>query len=718
MLFLDNLQPDIVGDDQSIAVRPFTLTVNNHTAMRSGFDLRLIAEVKPHSGRQQTITRRLGCDVSARPEYLRWRNPTLRSSHRGLFWIKGKAGVGKSTIMRCILEDAIDSMPGHCMISFFFNARGQPLESSVEGMYRSLLLQLLQKIPSLRNVVTLPQLPVESQTWEPAVLRDIFRKAVLGLKGERLICLIDALDEGDQAGVRSMVKYLEDLTEAAQSRNISFEVCYASRHYPTITAKSCESIIVERITEHAEDIHFYVSNELRVTHGALRDELRLELVRKSQAVFLWVVIVVGRLNEAFDDGAGRADLLEVVRTLPTDIRELLHDIVSKSATNQRLTSAVVWMLFAQYTLNIREFYYAIRLSLHLFRPIDMVEWSCHSEHTDEDLEHMQRFVLSACRGLVEVKSLPRASQYSRHYKTSHHYKFSGPYEKYDDSYFDHLQVQFIHESVREYFLAEGLARLRPDLQPDVVSKSHALLAKRCVRWIKSAATVCRKLPKEAASKASATLVLCTSVVPMPEYDWSRFPLFAYVRYSTLKHLNAAYLGGTIRTASSATLQAFPIQQWIDINRVAQNHERLAYEQSAPLLYFLLEGEFRDFAKWYLETLTLAQPSAKFGNYREPELHLTSAERATNNNNYSLLNVPCGGHHHTSLGAAAYHGYSEIVQLLLDHGADPAYPDVVGDLSHRSALSQAGFGGHRGIKQVLLDHDQITNTRRNPFSQNR
>lgn len=140
--------------------------------------------------------------IFQRPEYLRWRDPTLRNVHRGLFWIKGKAGVGKSTIMRCILENAIDDMRGYCIISFFFNARGQPLENSIEGMYRSLLHQLLQKLPSLRHVVTLPQLSVESQTWEPDVLRDVFRKAILGSKGERIICIIDALDEGDQADIQ------------------------------------------------------------------------------------------------------------------------------------------------------------------------------------------------------------------------------------------------------------------------------------------------------------------------------------------------------------------------------------------------------------------------------------------------------------------------------------------------------------------------------------
>jgi ankyrin repeat protein len=636
--------------------------------------------------------------VFNRPEYLRWRNPALRSSHRGLFWIKGKAGVGKSTIMRCMVEDVIDTMPSHCMISFFFNARGQPLESSVEGMYRSLLLQLLQKIPRLQHVIAIPQLSVESQKWELDILRDILRKAVLELKGERLICIIDALDEGDQADIRRMVGYLEDLTEAAQSRNISLEVCYASRHYPAITAKACESMIIERMTEHAEDIHFYVSNELRVTPDALRDELRRELVKKSQAVFLWVVIVIRRLNEVFDAGATRADLFEVVRMLPVDLRDLLHDIVSKGATDQRLLSAITWMLFAQYTLNIRELYYAIRLSRHQFRRDDMVEWCCHHEVSEEDLEHMQRYVLSACRGLVEVKSLPRRSLFSQHHR-SHLYKTSGPYEKYDDSYADHLQVQFIHETVREYLLAEGLVKLRPTLRPDVVSKSHARIADWCVSWIRSALSVYKELPKHSSSTQLGTLAIHNRDSSVEsKCDWTRFPLFAYVRCATLEHLNAAHLGNAICLAD---LQSFPVQQWVDLNGRAQNIDRLPYaekwyDDSATLLYFLLEGEYRDLAKWFLESLV--HSSTTSGHRHARETPIASAERELS----KLPNHLRGGRYYNCLGAAAKNGYSDIVQLLLDHGADS---------TDASAFSQAVKYGHVATMQIFLNHDADPNAPR-------
>lgn len=36
-----------------------------------------------------------------RDEYKAWRDPDKRSIHHGFFWIKGKPGTGKSTLMKC-----------------------------------------------------------------------------------------------------------------------------------------------------------------------------------------------------------------------------------------------------------------------------------------------------------------------------------------------------------------------------------------------------------------------------------------------------------------------------------------------------------------------------------------------------------------------------------------------------------------------------------------
>ncbi len=63
------------------------------------------------------------------PGYNTWLDPAQYPRHRGFFWISGKPGAGKSTLMKFILKRA-ESMQSvnTATASFFFNARGHELE--------------------------------------------------------------------------------------------------------------------------------------------------------------------------------------------------------------------------------------------------------------------------------------------------------------------------------------------------------------------------------------------------------------------------------------------------------------------------------------------------------------------------------------------------------------------------------------------------------------
>jgi hypothetical protein len=68
--------------------------------------------------------------------------------------MRGKAGAGKSTMMKFVyLETKKVKKRSMAVVSFFFNARGDYLERSISGMYRSLLLQLLQEFSDLQSVL-------------------------------------------------------------------------------------------------------------------------------------------------------------------------------------------------------------------------------------------------------------------------------------------------------------------------------------------------------------------------------------------------------------------------------------------------------------------------------------------------------------------------------------------------------------------------------------
>jgi len=86
-------------------------------------------------------------------EYTKWRDNPSVTEHHGFLWVRGKPGAGKSTLMRLAVKHADQKFPHDLRMSFFFNAKGTLLERSVEGMFRSLLHQLLDQCPGLDRTI-------------------------------------------------------------------------------------------------------------------------------------------------------------------------------------------------------------------------------------------------------------------------------------------------------------------------------------------------------------------------------------------------------------------------------------------------------------------------------------------------------------------------------------------------------------------------------------
>lgn len=142
-----------------------------------------------------------------REEYKKWQDIGSISEHHGFLWIKGKAGAGKSTLMKFAFNNAEKTrLEDQTIVSFFFNARGAPIERSLIGMYRALLYQILHKIPRLRHLLCKKRtLSAQSQDWSLGVLRSVFQDVIENLALDHLICYVDALDECTEDDVEKMV---------------------------------------------------------------------------------------------------------------------------------------------------------------------------------------------------------------------------------------------------------------------------------------------------------------------------------------------------------------------------------------------------------------------------------------------------------------------------------------------------------------------------------
>jgi hypothetical protein len=428
--------------------------------------------------------------------FLRWRDPAFRDTNHGFLWIKGKPGSGKSTLMKCILNSTTKHGPECTVISFFFNARGESLERSTEGCYRSLLHQILAAFPKLRGSIQIPHSLGKGQAFPITMLQNVLYEAVLSLQQEHLVLILDALDECDQKEVRSMIHFLGSLAETTELQGVSLNTCFASRHYPSITVRFCETLVVEQSKGHTQDILMYARDSLVVESDVQRKEILDQVMRKAEGVFLWVVLVVRILNEQFDEGRTQIRLLDAISDLPDDLDALIGSIISNGASDQHLLPTLLWVLSRAASAN--------DVTCAVIK-LGAGETSHLQDKASCEPSFVKRFVLHASKGLVE----------------SHGYT-----------------LQFIHESVRQHILVKGLAQLGPRFANNLQVFRDVYLAELyedCLRHFQCPSSIPPELPVSRSSHMNPWQQSCPGGKAPEMYQLPRV-----ARHYFWTHLDRAY----------------------------------------------------------------------------------------------------------------------------------------------------------------------------------
>ena len=481
--------------------------------------------------------------LKTKDKYLDWLNPSKIREHHGFLWVKGKPGTGKSTLMKFALDQARKTMKDQVILSFFFNARGEELEQSTTGMYRSLLLQLLQRIPRLDAIFDSLRLTAWPQggqmQWSVELLKDLFEEAVQNLGHLSVVFFIDALDECDEDQIRDMVSFFEHIGELTTPSNIRFRVCFSSRHYPYITIARGLELVLEGQEGHFQDIANYVDSELKIGHSKLAEEIRAELQAKASGVFMWIVLVVDILNKEHDRGRIHA-LRKRLREIPASLHDLFRDILTRDARDRdELILCIQWILFGKRPLSPEELYFAV-LSGTNHEPLG--PW-------DQELTTLaviRRFIVDSSKGLAEIT------------------KSKAPV------------AQFIHESVRDFLLKDnGLQKIWPELGDKLQGQSHEQLKECCLKYISTDISGFLRLPKQL-PKASTK-----DAADLRRQGQKYFPFLKYAVRGVLDHADKARSEGIIQ---NTFLQSFPLQQWISLHNLLENYEARYYTLEANLLH--------------------------------------------------------------------------------------------------------------------------------------
>lgn len=282
-----------------------------------------------------------------------WVDRSHIHEHHGFLWIRGKPGSGKSTIMKETLAWAQSQWPNEIVVLYFFNARSSELlEKSCLGLYRSLLAQLLNNLTSTHtsflNRFASKEESGTVEDWTETELQNFLLELAASEDISRVNILIDALDEGKDDDVPRMVRFLERLSESSASTRTSLRICLSSRHYPHIRIRRGLSIVLENESSHSVDIEVYVRNELVGDDSIWMQDLQRKVCARAAGVFLWVVFVVGMLNEAYDRERSSHAMLKKLNEIPSDLHDFYDEILSTASEGAReRINLLQWVLVAR-----------------------------------------------------------------------------------------------------------------------------------------------------------------------------------------------------------------------------------------------------------------------------------------------------------------------------------------------------------------------------------
>lgn len=249
-------------------------------------------------------------------------------AQKSLLWIKGKPGSGKSTLMKHTLRNIDKCLPSNSkdtlQFSFFFHARGSELQRTRIGLFRSLLYQILDTIPSSvpALVETFQKRSKASGSqirWELGELQDFLASALQNaLQQYNIQIFVDALDECGESEAVRLAEDFHRLLENAPNSGMTLGICFSCRHYPIVDVLAGITICVE--DENFRDIESYTHNRLCLL-GINESPFAQILVEKASGVFQWVSLVIDQIIRLKRQRGGTQKEVEAkIKEVPSDLQ--------------------------------------------------------------------------------------------------------------------------------------------------------------------------------------------------------------------------------------------------------------------------------------------------------------------------------------------------------------------------------------------------------------
>lgn len=378
--------------------------------------------VEAHSETFQWIFDKSGKALRPWDNFMDW-----LESGENIYWMSGKAGSGKSTLMSFLCrdqrtKDALTIWSGTKDLfipKFFFWSGGNTMQKSFEGLLRSLLWQILHEFPEVKV------LPFDGRSrseqnrgidrrngttvaWTKRRLQKTLQEVINQLQSSCCLCFfIDGLDEFAE-DEDDLIAFVQDLVSS-----IGVKVCSSSRPYKVFEDAFGPSAKLRLQDLTFKDVERYVTDKFQGVpqmksmtseNEHEMDKLKWQIVTRAEGVFLWVSLAVKDQIRGLRNEDSPEQLQERLACLPSEVegvysRMLLHiDKIYRQEASRFLQMAV-----HKPGLSVLEHAFAS------CRDLDNMLLSADNVSKRELVllcQYTRKRIIATCAGLLEVHEHP------------------------------------------------------------------------------------------------------------------------------------------------------------------------------------------------------------------------------------------------------------------------------------------------------------------------
>jgi len=384
----------------------------------------------------------------------------------GVYWIRGKPGSGKSTLMKYLYknENFQRELRSTAQVDlwFFFNERGGFLQKTFEGLLRTILYQLVMRVSELAKLVLDIYMNTDDAArdqWNMAQLRAAF-SAVLDQQDHKveLLVFLDALDEyhGFPEAIAAWIKELAGSANKKGGRT-RVKVCFSSRPWHAFVVDFANAPGFTLHEHTVQDIRQYAQAKVRPLceqrgknpasnlywHSIPAGRVIEAIAGKAEGVFLWVRLATDMLaqhNHCDSD----ADFNTLLNEVPKDLEGFYARTLHRIPPNNRFEAFVLLEIVQRspQLLDVRQLCLAAECAnsnnFHICQQLINSKEASLGSSADA-----QQHLLNFCAGLLECVEVENETT---------------------------AYVQYIHRTAKDFVASPGFAELllgeRCDMQTD------------------------------------------------------------------------------------------------------------------------------------------------------------------------------------------------------------------------------------------------------------